>query len=125
LEPPPAGLEARRGFAAEIVVTIQDRRCDELTRSVAPQTHSVARRRQPMIRCNGLESRALSGSTEETIMADDKTLRAPQDSSRIAMGEDYEVVYWTHKFGVGRDRLQQAVDAVGNGATADEQYLKS
>lgn len=57
-------------------------------------------------------------------MADNKTLRAPQDSSRIAMGEDYEVAYWTDKFGVSRDKLQQAVDAVGNSADAVEQYLK-
>lgn len=57
-------------------------------------------------------------------MSDDKTMRAPQDSSRIAMGEDYEVEYWTHKFGVSRDRLQAAVDAVGNGADAVEKHLK-
>ena len=57
-------------------------------------------------------------------MADDKTQRAPQDSSRVAMGEDYEVEYWTAKFGVSRDRLQAAVDAVGNGADAVEEYLK-
>jgi hypothetical protein len=58
------------------------------------------------------------------MMSDDKTLRAPQDSSRIAMGEDYEVAYWTDKFGVSRERLQEAVDAVGNGADAVEDYLK-
>jgi hypothetical protein len=57
-------------------------------------------------------------------MSDNKTLRAPQDSSRVAMGEDYEVAYWTDKFGVSRERLQQAVDAVGNGADAVEEYLK-
>jgi len=57
-------------------------------------------------------------------MADDKTLRGPQDRSRIALGEDYEVDYWTGKFGVSRERLQQAVDAVGNSAAAVEQYLK-
>jgi len=57
-------------------------------------------------------------------MSDDKTLRAPQDSSRIAMGEDYEVAYWTDKFGVSRERLRQAIDAVGNGADAVEAYLK-
>ncbi|MDQ0249605.1 hypothetical protein J2W22_001652 [Sphingomonas kyeonggiensis] len=57
-------------------------------------------------------------------MADNKTLRAPQDSSRIAMGEDYEVQYWTDKFGVSRERLQEAVDAVGNGADAVEAYFK-
>lgn len=57
-------------------------------------------------------------------MADDKTARAPQDSSRIATQEDYEVRYWTNKFGVSREKLQQAVDAVGHGADAVEQYLK-
>jgi hypothetical protein len=58
------------------------------------------------------------------MMSDDKTLRGPQDSSRIAMGDDYEVQYWTDKFGVSRERLQQAVDAVGNGADAVEAHLK-
>lgn len=57
-------------------------------------------------------------------MADDKTARAPQDSSRIAMQEDYEVRYWTNRFGVSREKLQQAVDAVGHGADAVERYLK-
>jgi hypothetical protein len=57
-------------------------------------------------------------------MADDKSLRAPQDSSRVAMNEDYEIEYWTKRFGVSRDRLQQAVDAVGNSAAAVEQHLK-
>lgn len=57
-------------------------------------------------------------------MSDDKTLRGPQDRSRIAMGEDYEVEYWTSKFGVSRDRLQQAIDAVGNGVDTVEAHLK-
>ena len=56
-------------------------------------------------------------------MSDDKTQRSPLDASRIAMGEDYEVRYWTNKFGVSRERLQQAVDAVGNGADAVERHL--
>lgn len=58
-------------------------------------------------------------------MADNKTLRGPQDSSRIAMGEDYEVEYWTDKFGVSRNELQKAVDAVGNSADAVEAHLKN
>lgn len=57
-------------------------------------------------------------------MADDKTERGPRDSSRIAMGEDYEVQYWTKKFGVSREELQKAVDAVGNDASAIEKRLK-
>jgi hypothetical protein len=57
-------------------------------------------------------------------MADDKTLKSAQDRSRIAMGEDYEVAYWTKKFGVSRETLQQAVDAVGHSVTAVEKHLK-
>lgn len=57
-------------------------------------------------------------------MADDKTDRGPQDRSRIALGEDYEVEYWTGKFGVSKERLEDAVKAVGNSADAVEQHLK-
>jgi hypothetical protein len=57
-------------------------------------------------------------------MSDDTSLRSPQDSSRIAMGEAYEVEYWTHKFGVTRAELQKAIDAVGHSAAAVEKHLK-
>ena len=57
-------------------------------------------------------------------MSDDKTQRSPQDASRIAMGEDYEVRYWTERFGVTGERLREAVAAVGNGADAVERYLR-
>ncbi|WP_232494866.1 DUF3606 domain-containing protein [Novosphingobium kaempferiae] len=57
-------------------------------------------------------------------MADDKTNRGPQDRSRIALGEDYEVEYWTGKFGVSKERLEAAVQAVGSNADAVEQHLK-
>ena len=57
-------------------------------------------------------------------MTDDTKLRAPQDASRIAMEEDYEVRYWTERFGVSKDRLQAAVDTVGNGAGRVEEYLR-
>ena len=56
-------------------------------------------------------------------MTDDTTLRRPQDSSRIALGEDYEVRYWTEKFGVSRDQLADAVKTVGNGADAVARHL--
>ena len=56
-------------------------------------------------------------------MSDDTTLRAPQDSCRISLQEDYEVRYWTDKFGVSRDRLADAVKAVGHGADAVARHL--
>ncbi len=57
-------------------------------------------------------------------MSDDKTNRGPADASLIAMGEAYEVEYWTKKFGVTKAELQAAVDAVGNSAAKVTDYLK-
>lgn len=56
-------------------------------------------------------------------MSDDKSNRGPQDASRIALREDYEVQYWTEKFGVSRDKLEDAVKAVGNSADAVEKHF--
>ena len=41
-------------------------------------------------------------------------LRTPPDASRVALGEDYEVQYWTHRFGVSREQLEDAVAEVGS-----------
>lgn len=57
-------------------------------------------------------------------MSDDKSNRGPQDASRVALGEEYEVRYWTERFGVSRERLEQAVAAVGNGADRIEAHLR-
>ena len=46
-------------------------------------------------------------------MADDKTNRGAQDRTRVNMSEDYEVEYWTSKWGVSRDQLAAAVNKVG------------
>lgn len=58
-------------------------------------------------------------------MADNKELRGPQDASRIAIGEDYEVEYWSKKFNVSGNELAAAVKAVGDSADAVERHLKS
>lgn len=62
--------------------------------------------------------------TLETDMADDLNNRGAQDRSRIAMGEEHEVRYWTEALGVTKEELQRAVDQVGNGADAVREYLK-
>ena len=46
-------------------------------------------------------------------MADDRSLRGPQDRQRINMSEDYEVAYWSKKWGVNREQLAEAVRKVG------------
>lgn len=56
-------------------------------------------------------------------MSDDTSLRAPQDASRIALTEDYEVRYWTQKFGVSEEKLRKAVEEVGHSADRVEHHL--
>lgn len=51
-------------------------------------------------------------------MADDKTIRGPQDRTRINLSEDYEVRYWTKKFGVTKEQLEAAVKTAGSSAGA-------
>lgn len=57
-------------------------------------------------------------------MADDKTNRGPQDRSRINLGEDYEVRYWTDKLGVSKAQLEEVVRDVGPSASAVEEALR-
>jgi len=57
-------------------------------------------------------------------MADDKTNRGPQDRSRINLSEDYEVRYWTEKFGISKAQLEAAVRKVGASADAVEMELR-
>jgi hypothetical protein len=53
-------------------------------------------------------------------MADDKTKTAPQDAKLISLTEDYEIAYWTKKFGVTKEPLAEAVQRVGHSVAAVE-----
>jgi hypothetical protein len=46
-------------------------------------------------------------------MADDRSMRGPQDRQRVNMSEDYEVSYWSKKWGVTREELAEAVRQAG------------
>jgi hypothetical protein len=56
-------------------------------------------------------------------MADNKSETGSPDRDRINMSEDYEVRDWTESLGVSRERLQEAVDAVGSSADKVREYL--
>ena len=56
-------------------------------------------------------------------MADDTSNVGAPDRNRIAMSEDHEVRYWTKALGVSKERLQQAVDAVGSSVAKVRQHL--
>ena len=56
-------------------------------------------------------------------MSDDTSKRWGQDRSRIAMGQEHDVRYWTEKFGVSKERLEEAVNKVGNSTDKVREYL--
>jgi Protein of unknown function (DUF3606) len=58
-------------------------------------------------------------------MSDDLSKKGMQDRTHINAGEDYELRYWSEKFGVSQDRLKAAVQKVGNSVSAVEKELKA
>jgi hypothetical protein len=57
-------------------------------------------------------------------MSDDKSKAGSPDRDRINTHEQYELNYWSKKFGVSQDKLKEAVAAVGPIATKVEAHLK-
>jgi hypothetical protein len=62
-------------------------------------------------------------SVEDT-MPDSPTNRGEPDRSRVSLQQPHEVSYWTKRFGVSREQLEQAVSAVGNSVEAIERHLR-
>jgi hypothetical protein len=56
-------------------------------------------------------------------MADDKSKTGWQDDTRINVNQDYELRYWSDKFGVTHDKLKEAVKAVGPYVSKVKKYL--
>jgi hypothetical protein len=50
--------------------------------------------------------------------------RGPQDRARVSLTEDYEVRYWTKRFGVTKAKLQQFVKKYGHSVKKIEEGLK-
>jgi len=57
-------------------------------------------------------------------MPDDRTKKGPQDAGKVNIHEQYEVEYWTKKFGVSADKLRDAVKKVGTTVSNVEKELK-
>ena len=57
-------------------------------------------------------------------MADDLSKRGGRDRQRIDVGQDHELRSWSEKFGVSRETLKEAVQAVGDDASKVEQHLR-
>ena len=56
-------------------------------------------------------------------MSDDLSKRRPQDASKVNVNETWELEYWSNKFGVTKERLKEAVKAVGTSAVVVQNYL--
>jgi hypothetical protein len=57
-------------------------------------------------------------------MADNKKKRGGADRALIALGESYEVAYWSKKFKITKAQLKYAVNKVGHSAKKVEAYIK-
>lgn len=55
---------------------------------------------------------------------DDKKNTGSPDRDRININEDYELQYWSKKFGVSSNELKEAVKAVGSAVKEVERHLK-
>jgi hypothetical protein len=58
-------------------------------------------------------------------MADDLTRRGGQDRARINIHQEHEVRDWAARFGVTREQLKAAVQAVGDRADDVERHLRT
>jgi len=56
-------------------------------------------------------------------MADNKKKRGGNDRALIALGESYEVAYWSKKFKITPAKLKYAVKKVGHSAKKVEAYI--
>lgn len=58
-------------------------------------------------------------------MTDNTADRGPEDRSRISLSQDFEVRYWSQRFGIDEKALREAVEDVGPSVQDVEQYLAS
>lgn len=56
-------------------------------------------------------------------MSDDLSKRRPQDATKVNVNESWELDYWSKEFGVTKERLKEAVKAVGTSVAAVKKYL--
>jgi hypothetical protein len=56
-------------------------------------------------------------------MADNPNIRSGQDRKRVNVNQEHEVRWWTQKWGVSREELEKAVQAVGTSVNKIEEYL--
>ena len=56
-------------------------------------------------------------------MSDNLKIKQPQDPTKINTHEEWELEYWSKKWGVTKEQIKQAVKIVGNGTEKVRQHL--
>jgi len=59
------------------------------------------------------------------IMSDNKNIQDGRDSSKVDGNSDYELDYVAQKLGVSREKVKEAIQAVGNSREKIEDFLKN
>jgi len=57
-------------------------------------------------------------------VADDLYKKGPPDSRRVNIHEEHELKYWSKEFKVSKEKIIEAVTAVGTSAEAVKKYLE-
>lgn len=86
--------------------------------SEEPGTDPIAGSGPNMMPAGAGDSRA-----DEAMASAGGPARAPRDTKRISLAEDYEAEYWANRFGVSQERLKAAVDKVGASVDAVAEEL--
>jgi len=60
---------------------------------------------------------------EINIMTDDSIRKESADLRRVNVHEEHELKYWVKEFGVSKERIIEAVYAVGTSAETVRKYL--
>ena len=56
-------------------------------------------------------------------MSDDLTKKRPQDATKINLGQQWEIDYWTRTLNTSEFKLKLAVQKVGNSVSAVKEFL--
>ena len=58
-------------------------------------------------------------------MSDDLTKKRPQDATKINLGQQWEIDYWTKTLNTTESKLSLAVQKVGTSVSAVKEYLRT
>ncbi|MCP3946158.1 DUF3606 domain-containing protein [Herbaspirillum sp.] len=58
-------------------------------------------------------------------MSDDLKRHGPEDPTKVNINQEWELSYWSNKFGISKEKLKEAVEAVGPMVSKIKNWLKN